>query len=123
MDYWWKGWEYNISSITQFSWNFRLNIRKWAASFVTKMAALKVLEQYGENLISYGKEPINKSMMVAVEKVLVKWIDKKPNATSFDQPIPLLSSSIQKHAQRGFSHNYICLNSCFHETPYLQSVS
>lgn len=53
--------------------------------YATKMAALKVLEQYDENIISLGKEPVNESIMVAAEKFLVKCIDTKFNVTAFGQ--------------------------------------
>ena len=49
------------------------------------MTALKVLEQYHENIISFGKEPVNESIMVAAEKFLAKCIDAKSNATTFGQ--------------------------------------
>ena len=49
------------------------------------MAALKVLEYYGESITLFGIEPINESMMVAAERLLMKCIDIKSNATIFDQ--------------------------------------
>ena len=56
------------------------------------MMYLKRLEQC-EKQISFRKEPINESMMVAAEKLLVECIDLKSN-TSFDVDI---GKSIQKH--------------------------
>ena len=49
------------------------------------MAALKVLEQYDENIISLGKKPVNESIMAATEKFLLKCIATKFSVTTFGQ--------------------------------------
>ena len=57
----------------------------------TKMVAMSGLEEYGGNLISIGKQPVNESMMFATEKFLLNFVASdfitviKSNGTSFNQ--------------------------------------
>ena len=49
------------------------------------MATLNRFNKYGGSLISFGKEPVSESKIVVAEKLRVKSILIKSNATSFNQ--------------------------------------
>lgn len=72
-------------------WQFYITVCDTTSKTGTKMAAMSGLEEYGGNLISIGKQPVNESMMFASEKFVLNFVALdfitviKSNGTSFNQ--------------------------------------